>query len=205
MSEDEVTSIEASAKARDLAGQDSLSDAALPSAERWKLRKYELMEELTSKLRTTLTLTITVAGVVIALLGYLGMTAYIQSVFREKIEHETKRFDTLREDITKREKNLYADQKIFLAVLDKYSQEVQRISVLISLSTNEVNKSEILNLTDMAEFKKSLLNGIQEISNFTMSPDGYKKLKSELNQNFKSTLNRNDFTAYGLCTSDRCF
>ena len=98
MIEGEGTTLDAFSEER--AAQNSVLDPPLSSAERWRLRKFEIMEEVSGRLRNYLTLTITVLAVLIALLsglGYFGMTAYIQSIFRDKIDLETKNFDKLQE------------------------------------------------------------------------------------------------------------
>jgi hypothetical protein len=127
-------------------------------------------------------------------LGYLGMTAYIQSIFRDKIGQETKILAKLREDITTRERYLSAHQKLFVALLEKYSREKQALLDLASLSTNEINKSETLNSPSMVDFKKTLLNSIQQMGQTAVTVEWYKKVQAELIQHLDSDLKRGDFT-----------
>jgi hypothetical protein len=197
MIEREGISIGTSAAEGAFAEQNRVLDLPPMSSETWELIKFQLMGELNARLWTMIGRAIAVVAVLISLVtsaGYFGIPAYIQSIFKEKIEQETKTFDKLHEEISRQQAGIYENQKIFIALLEKYVREQQTMFDLASRSVEEINKSETLNSTNMLEFKKSLLDGIKQMINITMMWDAYKTLRRELNRKLDA-LNQTDFRA----------
>jgi hypothetical protein len=108
--------------------------------------------------------------------------SYVQSQFRDKIEEETKTFNKFRDDIGRQQANIYADEKIFIALLEMYLRDKHTMFDLGTKAVGEIDQSEALNAANMIELKKILIDGIQNMAKQSLMPDGYKKLRSEILQ-----------------------
>ena len=190
MSEGQDRSIDAPAEETRSAADNRVLDPPLTAGERWELIKFKIMEDMNGRLWTVFTRTITVLGLFIALvtaLGYFGIPYYVRSIFKETLELEKKSFDKLHNDITTKQQHLYFDEKIFVALLDRYLRDEQTMRSVISQEVVDIDQSETLSSTDMLEFKKTLVNGIQKMATNEMMVDEFKKLHRELLQKNATT------------------
>jgi hypothetical protein len=189
MSEGEEISAGASPDERALAAQNRVPDPPLTSSERWKLLKLELMDELNGRLWTVLTRSIAVFTVVAAALGFFGIQTYIQSIFRDKIELETKKFDELRQDISREQATLYAHEKTYIMLFEMYLRDEQTMSEFASKAIDEINQAAPLNSIGMADLKKFVINGINKMASRTMDVKEYKTFRQEIIEKLPSLEN----------------
>jgi cytoskeletal protein RodZ len=80
------------------------------SSETWELIEHRLWMNIRKKLWTTVVAVLTISGIV----GYVGIPNYIQSLFQNKIEEETKNFKKLHDEIARQQADIYTDERIFL-------------------------------------------------------------------------------------------
>jgi hypothetical protein len=185
MGEGEKITGKAPADDAPLAAENSFLGSPLTSSERRELIKLELMKELNERLWTVLGRVIVSLTLVMALvtgLGYFGITAYIQSIFKDKLEEATKNFDKLRDDIGRQQAYVYADEKIFISLLERYDRDKQILNEKASIAIEQINRSEILKAENMVETKKFMINNFQKMATLSLSPSDYRKFENEIEQ-----------------------
>jgi hypothetical protein len=151
------------------------------SSETWELIEHRLWINIRKKLWTTVVAALTVIGV----LGYIGIPSYIQSQFRDKIEEETKNFNKFHDDLGKQQADIYADERIFFAILGMYVRDKQTMSDLASDAVDEINQLQTQTSTDLSEYKKLFIDYIQRLSARLVSVEEFKRMQSEIEQRQK--------------------
>ncbi|HEX3601247.1 MAG TPA: hypothetical protein VHU84_13940 [Lacipirellulaceae bacterium] len=136
------------------------------SSEAWELVENRLWNNIKKKkLWTLIGGTVTILAVV----SYLGIPSYIKNQFSDKIDEEVKAADKMRFDIKRQQEEILADEKIFIALLQKYQRDQQAISRLASQIVDEVHQStgQVSNEVIGTSFQrgygvaKNIINGIQ--------------------------------------------
>jgi hypothetical protein len=157
-----------------------LSPPPISAEKWWELKETELWDKISRRLWKLAGAILTVFLALITVLGFLSISAYIHSQFKNINDQETKNFDKLREEIGREQADLYADEKIFIVIWDKYLRESKAMSIIVSAALDEINQSDALNSADMMEFKKFIANGINRMDQQTMGVEEYEKFTKEI-------------------------
>jgi hypothetical protein len=153
------------------------------SVETWELIEHRLMGKIRTYIIGVLTLIVAVSSI-IGFAGYLGIPTYIQSQFRDKIEQDVKMSDKLRENIKQTQENIFADEKIFIVLLERYMRDERTLFNLATRAIEELKRSETLTATDISEFRKRFIHVIHDITKQELSPLEYKKLREEISKHY---------------------
>jgi hypothetical protein len=147
------------------------------SSETWELIEHRLWINIRKKLWTSVVAAITIIGV----LGYFGIPSYIQSQFRDKIEEETKNFSKFHDELGRQQADIYAEERIFIALLAMYVRDEQTMSTLSSRVVDEIDQFQMQTSTDLSEYKKLVIYDIQCMrSTQRISSEESKIMQSEI-------------------------
>jgi hypothetical protein len=161
-----------------------LSPPPISAEKWWELKETELWDKISKRLWKLAAAILTIFLAIITVIGFLSVTTYIttyiHSQFKDIIEQETKTFAKLREAIGGEQAGLYADEKIFIVIWNKYLTESKELSILASAALDQINQQDELNTDDMAEFKKFIIKSINRMGQQNMWVEEYKKFTSEI-------------------------